>query len=385
MGWTDYAERPMVSPLFVVRGPGYVEAVTTSARDTARAGGGVTGDAPQGGIAVNNGQDRATKADPSGTMRLPDLDPKLFRPGHAHESIDLRAPLDSSDQVIDLTRTDPTGRDLEPQTVSAVDVVDTDPAIGTGDVVVDLTRTKSTDRVIDLAVNGSVHARQWPTTVTPRAATERDQNLKIHRWPARAAKRCLDLIICVPLLVLALPIIGACMLLISLTSRGPALFRQERIGRDREAFKIMKLRTMRADAEHMLQTDPQLAKKHIECGFKLPADEDPRITRVGRFLRKTSLDELPQLVHVVSGEMSLVGPRPLVKPEVARLYGTDADLFLSVKPGITGMWQVNGRSCVAGSRRAALEKRYLRHWSIKRDVGIILKTIPAVMTASGAH
>lgn len=329
---------------------------------------------------VTDEHDNVTKADTAPAVRLRDVDPKLFRPelvdkserregsGFLDKSTDTLAGPDTSELVIDLTGDDPSGPRLELQPV-----------------VIDLAEFESTDRVIDLAVNGSVHATQWPTTATPEAKTDPVESLKIHGRPARAAKRALDVVIGVPLLMLALPVIGACMLLISATSRGPALFRQERIGRARRPFKIMKLRTMRADAEQMLQTDPELARKHVECGFKLPAGEDPRITRVGRFLRKTSLDELPQLVHVVSGEMSLVGPRPLVKPEVARLYGTDADLFLSVKPGITGLWQVNGRSGIAGSRRAALEKRYLRHWSVKRDLGIILRTVPTVLTSRGAH
>ncbi len=315
---------------------------------------------------VTDTHGRTTEADPDAGLRLPDDDPVLFRHRDPDTLRTTEAPQISVDLPGDETSAAVVGF-RTPGTAERIDGVD------------------SPDSIIDLAVNGSVHATQWATSPPPMPRAKPVENLKVHRWPARAMKRTLDLAIGLPLLLLALPMIGACMLLIFVTSPGPALFRQERIGRNRRPFSIIKLRTMRVDAEEMLQTDADLAKKHVEHGFKLPAGEDPRITRVGRLLRKTSLDELPQLAHVISGEMSLVGPRPLVKPEVARLYGTDADLFLSVKPGITGMWQVNGRSGVAGNKRAALEKRYLRHWSVKRDVGIIVKTIPAVVTASGAH
>jgi lipopolysaccharide/colanic/teichoic acid biosynthesis glycosyltransferase len=142
---------------------------------------------------------------------------------------------------------------------------------------------------------------------------------------------------------------------------------------------------MYQDAEKILGSDLAVYQKYVENNYKLPPGEDSRITPVGRFLRATSLDELPQLINVLRGDMSLVGPRPIVPPEIDK-YGDYGVLFTSVKPGLTGNWQVSGRSEISDySRRAALDIEYVRDQSLRTDIDILLKTIPAVLSRKGAH
>jgi lipopolysaccharide/colanic/teichoic acid biosynthesis glycosyltransferase len=134
-----------------------------------------------------------------------------------------------------------------------------------------------------------------------------------------------------------------------------------------------------------LISNPTLYQKYIENNYKLPKGEDPRITPLGAFLRRTSLDELPQLFNVLKGDMSLVGPRPIVPAEIDK-YGEYGPLFMAVKPGLTGNWQIKGRSNISDySRRAVLDIEYIRDQSLKTDVDILLKTIPAVVWRKGAH
>jgi lipopolysaccharide/colanic/teichoic acid biosynthesis glycosyltransferase len=171
---------------------------------------------------------------------------------------------------------------------------------------------------------------------------------------------------------------------VKLDSRGPGLFSHRRLGLNGMGFPCLKFRSMHADADERLRADGPLYREYAANDFKLPAERDPRLTRVGRFLRRTSLDELPQLLNVLRGDMSLVGPRPIV-PEELEKYGHGAALFLSLKPGITGAWAVNGRSEVAYPDRADLELEYVRAWSLLGDVGILLRTVPAVLLRRGAH
>ena len=147
---------------------------------------------------------------------------------------------------------------------------------------------------------------------------------------------------------------------------------------------MLKFRTRRVDAEEVLRQDPALYQRFLDNDCKLPEGDDPRIFPVGAFLRRTSLDELPQLINVLKGEMSIVGPRPLVGPELEH-YGEWAPYFLSIKPGITGYWQVMGRSDVAFPERARLDIHYIQRWSLGLDLWIILKTIPHVLSRRGAH
>jgi lipopolysaccharide/colanic/teichoic acid biosynthesis glycosyltransferase len=142
---------------------------------------------------------------------------------------------------------------------------------------------------------------------------------------------------------------------------------------------------MIADAEEMLKRDSKLRELYVTNNFKLPKGKDPRITRIGAFLRATSLDELPQLFNVIVGDMSLVGPRPVVPAEVEK-YGDCVQLLLSAKPGMTGHWQINGRSEIEQyGRRVELDMEYIRDQSLGKDIEILLRTVPAVLLRKGAH
>ena len=197
-------------------------------------------------------------------------------------------------------------------------------------------------------------------------------------------KRAIDVPLGLLLSVLAAPLMLVIALVVRLTSPGPVLFRQQRLGRKGRTFLCLKFRSMRVDAELVLRRTPDTYARYVANGFKLPAGEDPRITRVGRFLRRTSLDELPQLFNVMRGEMSLVGPRPIV-PEEVSVYGPHAADFLSALPGITGRWQVSGRSKVGYPQRAGIELDYVHQWSLLEDIRILLRTVPAVLRREGAH
>lgn len=182
------------------------------------------------------------------------------------------------------------------------------------------------------------------------------------------------------LLALA-PFLGAIALLVKLNSPGPAFYRRRVLGRNGRPFDAFKFRTMVVDAETVLAADTQL-KEAFEKGYKLK--EDPRVTRTGRFLRRTSLDELPQLINVLRGEMSLVGPR-MIAPEEAERFGKWQMNLLTVKPGITGPWQVEGRSDIPYEERVRLSMHYIRNYSLWLDLGILLRTAPAVLRARGAY
>jgi lipopolysaccharide/colanic/teichoic acid biosynthesis glycosyltransferase len=201
----------------------------------------------------------------------------------------------------------------------------------------------------------------------------------------RVVKRALDLLVAVPLAVLSLPVLVVLALAIRVSSRGPVFFRQARIGRDGSPFTMWKLRSMYLDAEERLRVDHSLRDLHRLSGFKLPPGVDPRVTRLGKFLRKSSLDELPQLWQVVSGKMSLVGPRPVVEAELESLYGPMSEYYLALRPGVTGLWQVTGRSDVTHQDRCALDVEYASSVSLRRDFSILVRTVPAVARAHGAH
>ena len=197
------------------------------------------------------------------------------------------------------------------------------------------------------------------------------------KWQARF-KRLLDIVVSAVGIALLSPAFLLIALGIRLETRGPALFEHWRVGRRGRGFHCLKFRTMRADAEEILEGNEELKRLYFENHFKLPEHLDPRVTRVGRFLRRTSLDELPQLFNVLSGEMSLVGPRPVVEAELEHYRGSER-LLLSVRPGMTGAWAVNGRHHVGYPARAELELRYVRGWSLRRDLRILAGTVGAVM------
>jgi exopolysaccharide production protein ExoY len=187
-------------------------------------------------------------------------------------------------------------------------------------------------------------------------------------------------------LVLLSPLYAAIGLVVKLDSPGPVFYRHRRIGRDGRVFHCLKFRTMYRNADsrldEILRRDPQAAAE-FAATFKLK--NDPRITRIGRILRKTSLDEMPQFINVVAGEMSVVGPRPIVAEELVR-YGDWAGNLLAVRPGVTGHWQVSGRNDTTYDERVALDMHYLRNWSLSEDIRIVFKTIGAILErANGAY
>lgn len=206
----------------------------------------------------------------------------------------------------------------------------------------------------------------------------------LRRWPARLTKRIFDTAAAALLLVLLSPL----MLLIALLVRrdgGPALFAHPRVGKRRKTFKCYKFRTMVVDAEQrleqLLQQSPDLRQQWQE---ERKLRDDPRVSPLGRFLRRSSLDELPQLLNVIRGEMSLVGPRPVVSAELAR-YGDDVGYYLMVRPGMTGLWQVSGRSDVDYDARVYLDSWYVKNWSLWTDMVILFKTVRVVLARSGAY
>ena len=199
-----------------------------------------------------------------------------------------------------------------------------------------------------------------------------------------ALKRTMDIVCASVGLLVAAPVMLVVAVAIKLDSSGAVLFGHDRLGLNGRRFRCYKFRSMRRDADAILRSDLTLWRKYVANSYKLCPHEDPRLTRVGQFLRKTSMDELPQLLNVLKGDMSLVGPRPIVHEELER-YGHGAAIFLSLKPGITGAWQVNGRSSVGYPDRADIELQYVRNWSLAGDLRILFRTIPAVLARRGAH
>jgi|GEM_PF-3433409 len=167
-------------------------------------------------------------------------------------------------------------------------------------------------------------------------------------------------------------------------NKGPMLFKQKRYGLNGEYFHIYKFRSMRVGAEEILKADPALWQKYVDNGYKLPQEEDPRITKLGRFIRKTSLDEFPQFINVVKGEMSLIGPRPIISEELDE-YGERKEYFLAMKPGITGVWGISGRSNLDYPERADVELSYLNKRSIGFDFYVLWKTFTQVIRREGAY
>lgn len=193
-----------------------------------------------------------------------------------------------------------------------------------------------------------------------------------------AMKRALDVAAAALGIAVCAPLMTLLMLAIRLESPGSPVFRHERVGYRGRRFLCLKLRTMRVDAQDQLRADPAMYEEYRRHHFKIPDDRDPRVTKLGRLLRKASLDELPQLWNVLTGEMSLVGPRPVIEEEL-ELYGNNKDVVLSVRPGMTGAWAVNGRQNLGYPQRCETELGYVRDWTIARDVEILLRTVGTVV------
>ena len=195
------------------------------------------------------------------------------------------------------------------------------------------------------------------------------------------AKRIYDLVGASLILVLTMPVLVVAAIAIKLTSSGPVLFRQTRVGRHGQLFTMLKLRTMVVDAEDRLA---DLAELNEADGPLFKIEQDPRITRVGRTLRKLSIDELPQLLSVLRGTMSLVGPRPALPSEVDAWDQATTER-LRVLPGLTGLWQVSGRSDASFQSYKRLDLFYVDNWSLKHDLMICLRTVPVVIGGRGAR
>lgn len=199
-----------------------------------------------------------------------------------------------------------------------------------------------------------------------------------------AVKRSYDLISALLMIVFLSPVMLAVAALIRLQGDGPVVFSQKRIGENGKAFHCYKFRTMVVNAEEqlaeLLARDPKAA---AEWHRDQKLQDDPRVTSLGRFLRRSSLDELPQIFNILKGEMSLVGPRPIVSNEIKR-YGIYFDAYTSVKPGVTGLWQVSGRNDLSYEERVRLDVHYAMNWTVLGDIGLTLKTVPAVLLSRGA-
>ncbi len=201
----------------------------------------------------------------------------------------------------------------------------------------------------------------------------------------RALKQAFDIIVACLLIIVSSPFLIALYLIVFISTKGHPIFAHKRIGCHGKSFKVYKFRTMHLDANKRLQellATSKESKQEWEKDFKLK--NDPRITKIGKFLRKTSLDELPQLINVIKGEMSLVGPRPITQDEVKK-YGEYFEYFTAVRPGVTGLWQVSGRNDVDYDERVQLDVWYVRNWSVELDIQILLKTVLVVLGRKGSY
>lgn len=197
-----------------------------------------------------------------------------------------------------------------------------------------------------------------------------------------AAKRAFDIVISSFMLLLLIPLFLTIALIIRITSRGPVIFRHKRIGLGGREFWMYKFRTMVQDAERLMDSFTPEQRAEFFANYKLQTD--PRVTRFGRILRKTSMDELPQLLNVLKGDMSIVGPRPVTREELLK-YGDCSDLLLTVNPGITGLWQVSGRSDISYEERVMLDIIYIAHNGLLFDIKILFLTISVIFNQIGAY
>ncbi|MBZ1527751.1 sugar transferase [Leuconostoc mesenteroides] len=198
------------------------------------------------------------------------------------------------------------------------------------------------------------------------------------------AKRGLDISVSLAAMFLLSPVFAIIALIIIKDKKtSKIIYAQERVGQYGKRFKIYKFQSMVDNADKILKQDADLYAKFVASGYKLPTAEDPRITKFGAFLRKTSLDELPQFWNTLNGTMSIIGPRPVVEDELVE-YGEDIDKFLSVKPGVFGLWQASGRSNIEYPERAQMELDYVNRANLRFDFYILFKTVIAIFKRDGA-
>ncbi len=214
-----------------------------------------------------------------------------------------------------------------------------------------------------------------------RAGSNAGQSSAVHPSVSHFGKRALDIVGATAVLVLTAPFFLASVIAVLVSSPGPLLYRRRVVGLRGREFDAFKLRTMVVNADALLAANPDL-RLAFEKNFKL--ERDPRVTPVGRVLRKWSLDELPQVFNVLRGEMSLIGPRMVTRPELAK-YGAHAERLLTVRPGLSGLWQVSGRQEIDYTDRVRLDLDYIERWSFGRDLAIALRTPAAVLRGRGAR
>jgi exopolysaccharide production protein ExoY len=250
------------------------------------------------------------------------------------------------------------------------------PAGLVGPAVLGRQRSPSVARVAELVLPGVAEK----PVANGRAVLPAGRGRSLRAQPVGGfAKRLVDIVLAAAILILAAPIMLMVAALIRIVMGGPVLFSQQRLGFNGRVFTCYKFRSMAVDAGELLRrhlaVDPEAAREWAETQ-KLR--NDPRIGRLGHVLRKSSLDELPQLFNVLRGDMSLIGPRPIVIDEIWR-YGRNAHVYFSARPGLTGMWQTSGRNRVSYAARVARDRYYVRKWSLWLDVVLLVKTVPAVL------
>lgn len=238
-----------------------------------------------------------------------------------------------------------------------------------------------TSNSIDHYIFDSSDCRPSPLAAT----TDEGQGFEWQpRRLSRATKRGIDVSLAVLLLVVFAPLVCLVAALIRMSGPGPVVFKHPRVGRSGRVFPCLKFRTMHVDAPErlraLLASDSALARQWAD---RQKLDWDPRVTNIGRILRETSLDELPQLINVLCGDMSLVGPRPVTPAELQR-YGSSAALYLQVRPGLTGLWQVSGRNLMSYDSRVQLDRDYVTNWRLSADLRILARTPKAVLLRRGA-
>jgi undecaprenyl-phosphate galactose phosphotransferase len=209
---------------------------------------------------------------------------------------------------------------------------------------------------------------------------------RLKSWYRRVFQQLFNILLAILLLPILLPIIAILAILIKRESKGDIFFSHKRIGQNNQTIPTLKFRSMYSDAQErldkLLSENPKI-KKEWESNFKIK--NDPRVTKIGKILRKTSLDELPQIFNVLMGQMNFVGPRPIVQEELEKYYKEDASYYFMVKPGITGLWQVSGRSDTDYNFRVKTDKWYVLNWSLWLDIVILIKTIKVVLKRDGAY
>lgn len=216
---------------------------------------------------------------------------------------------------------------------------------------------------------------------TTSLRTQSDVKTKISKKVYIKIKRVIDVILASVALILLSPLFAIIAIAIKIDSKGPVFFAHKRIGKNGKIIKLYKFRSMVINAEELIKSFTPEQMREYKENYKLT--NDPRITKVGKFLRKTSLDELPQLINIINGDLSIIGPRPVAADELEK-YGVNKDKFLSVTPGLTGYWAANGRSNTTYEQRMEMELYYIDNLSLKMDIKVFFKTILSVLKKEGA-